>query len=818
MDTSSDKTLKQNTAASAQRLDPPAEQGLSSAQVKERLAAGLSNVSSVSGGRSAWEIIKDNLFTFFNLIFAVLAVLLIIAGSYKSLTFLPVVIANIVIGTVQELRAKKTLDQLSLLNEPKAKAVRDGKVVDLPAEQLVLDDIAVFGQGSQICADAVVKIGEVSVNESLITGETAEIKKRPGDELFSGSFVVSGECRARLDKVGDDSYAARLTVMAKATEHKERSEMMRVLNRIVGAVGIIIIPVGIALFCQQYFGAGRDFSGSIVSMVAAAIGMIPEGLYFLTSIALAVSTVRLAQRRVMLHDMKSIETLARVDVLCLDKTGTITDNGMTVNGLVNMCGRLPGDAEHLSDGKLKALIAAFVSAMPKGNITDEALKAWFAGGADAERPGKPDKVGDADDSFPEVTDIEPFSSVYKYAAARIGGERYLLGAPEMVLGPGFDRIKDKVDGYNAKGFRTLLFAKQYDSDSSEELGLILLENSVRKTAPQTFAYFKEQGVDIKIISGDNPLTVSRVASMAGVTGAEKYVDARTLTSPELIAEASRKYTVFGRVLPEQKRELIKALKKDGHTVGMTGDGINDILALKEADCSVAMASGCDAAMQVSQVVLLDSDFAAMPGVVAEGRRVVNNIQRSASLFLIKNIFSLLTALLSIIFFARYPMQPTQVTLVAAFTIGVPGFFLALAPCKERIKGSFLFNVLRTAAPAGITDCIAVFGFSAFAASIGLPEAEVSTACTVLLGWVGLLMLLIISRPLNVWRVVLIIACAAGAILAGMLFPWLFSIAPMSAACVKRLLAFMSGSMAVLIVLTDLAGKIKGPGRKSVARD
>lgn len=811
----SDKEIKQNTAASAKRLDPPAEQGLSSAQVKERLAAGLSNVSSVSGGRSAWEIIKDNLFTFFNLIFAVLAVLLIIAGSYKSLTFLPVVIANIVIGTVQELRAKKTLDQLSLLNEPKAKAVRDGAVVDLPAEQLVLDDIAVFGQGSQICADAVVKSGEVSVNESLITGETAEIKKKPGDELFSGSFVVSGECRARLDKVGDDSYAARLTVMAKATEHKERSEMMRVLNRIVGAVGIIIIPVGIALFCQQYFGAGRDFSGSIVSMVAAAIGMIPEGLYFLTSIALAVSTVRLAQRRVMLHDMKSIETLARVDVLCLDKTGTITDNGMTVNSLVNMCGRLPGDTEHLSDERLKALIAAFVSAMPKGNITDEALKAWFAGVADADSHGKPHKTGDADDSFPEVTDIEPFSSVYKYAAARIGGERYLLGAPEMVLGPGFGRIKDKVDGYNAQGFRTLLFAKQYDSDSSEELGLILLENSVRKTAPQTFAYFKEQGVDIKIISGDNPLTVSRVASMAGVDGAEKYVDARALTTPELIADASRKYTVFGRVLPEQKRELIKALKKDGHTVGMTGDGINDILALKEADCSVAMASGCDAAMQVSQVVLLDSDFAAMPGVVAEGRRVVNNIQRSASLFLIKNIFSLLTALLSIIFFARYPMQPTQVTLVAAFTIGIPGFFLALAPCKERIKGSFLFNVLRTAAPAGITDCIAVFGFSAFAASMGIPEAEVSTACTVLLGWVGLLMLLIISRPLNVWRVVLIIACAAGAILAGMLFPWLFSIAPMSSACVKHMLAFMSGSMAVLIVLTFLAGKIKGPRKNRV---
>ena len=787
---------------SVSRLDPSAEQGLSPAQAKERQDAGFSNVSSVSGGRSAWEIIKDNLFTFFNLIFAVLAVLLIIAGSYKSLTFLPVVIANIVIGTVQELRAKKTLDQLSLLNEPKARAVRGGEVIDLPAEQLVLDDIAVFGQGAQICADAVVKSGEVSVNESLLTGETAEIKKLPGDELLSGSFVVSGECRARLDKVGDDCYAAKLTAMAKATEHKERSEMMRVLNRIVGAVGIIIIPVGIALFCQQYFGAGRDFSGSIVSMVAAAIGMIPEGLYFLTSIALAVSTVRLAQRRVMLHDMKSIETLARVDVLCLDKTGTITDNGMTVNAVVDLCGRLPDDREHLSPEALEDLIGTFVDAMPKGNITDDALKARF--------------VADAEDSGPLVTDIQPFSSVYKYASAVIGGCRYLLGAPEMVLGEGFERIREEVEKYNAQGFRTLLFAR-VDADrpaemaagkTAEELALITLENRVRETAPQTFAYFKEQGVDIKIISGDSPLTVSRVAAQAGVESAEKYVDARDLTTPELIAEAAEKYTVFGRVLPEQKRELILALKKTGHTVGMTGDGINDILALKEADCSVAMASGCDAAMQVSQVVLLDSDFAAMPGVVGEGRRVVNNIQRSASLFLVKNIFSLLTALLSIIFFARYPMQPTQVTLVAAFTIGIPGFFLALAPCKDRIKGSFLFNVLRTAAPAGITDCIAVFSFSAFAASRGLPEAEVSTACTVLLCWIGFLMLLIISRPLNTWRVVLIIACIAGTILAGTLFSWLFSLTAMSAPCIKLMLIFMAGSAAALALLTLLAGRIK----------
>ena len=785
------------------RIDASPLEGLTDKQAAERLSAGLGNSAPSSKSRSAGKIVRDNLFTFFNLIFAVLAVLLIIAGSFKSLTFLPVVIANIVIGTVQELRAKKTLDRLTLLNEPKAKAVRNGRVVELPADKLVLDDIAVFGQGMQICADAVVKSGEISVNESRLTGETAEIKKKPGDTLFSGSFVVSGECRARLDAVGDDSYASRLTAAAKVSERKERSEMMRVLNRIVGAVGIIIIPVGIALFCQQYFGAGRGFSGSIVSMVAAAIGMIPEGLYFLTSIALAVSTVRLAQRRVMLHDMKSIETLARVDVLCLDKTGTITDSGMTVNGLVGICGRLPSDGEYVSEADLEALLCGFMNAMPGGNNTNDALKDRFAGSG-------------AGEASPGFTDVEPFSSVLKYASAVSGGYRYMLGAPEMILADGFERIRTRVEHYSAQGFRTLLFAR-VDADrpkemaagrTAEELALITLENRVRKTAPATFKFFKDQGVEIKIISGDSPLTVSRVAAMAGVEGAERYVDARELGSDELIEEAAEKYTVFGRVLPEQKRALVRALKKAGHTVGMTGDGINDILALKEADCSVAMASGCDAAMQVSQVVLLDSDFSAMPGVVAEGRRVVNNIQRSASLFLIKNIFSLLTALLSIIFFARYPMQPTQVTLVAAFTIGIPGFFLALAPCKERIRGSFLFNVLRTAAPAGITDCAAVFGFSALAMSRGIPEPEVSTACTVLLCWVGFMMLLIISRPLNLWRVVLIIACMAGAFLAGTLFPQLFSLAPMSPQCMKLLALLAAGAAVLLLALTAVAKKIK----------
>ncbi len=782
------------------------EQGLSAQQVQERMAAGLANTAVRAESKTVAGIIRDNVFTYFNLIFAVLAVLLIIAGSYKSLTFLPVVIANTVIGIVQEIRAKQVLDKLTVLSAPKALVVRDGAVSEIASELLVRDDIVIFRAGDQICADAEVVSGDAYVNESLLTGESVEIHKGPGSSLLSGSFVVSGECRARLVKVGAESYAAQLTLQAKKMDRKERSEMIRVLGRIVGAAGIIIIPVGLALFAQQFWLGHRSFSESIVSMVAAVIGMIPEGLYLLTSVALAVSMIRLAQKKVMLHDMKCIETLARVDVLCVDKTGTITEGRMKVAGAVGLSGEEEASADEVRSGAVGALIGRLLSALPEGNITNTALREYFGTGAKSAEPraGADHNAADA---------VLPFASAYKYSAARFGSEVYALGAPEFILKDDYPKYKDQIEEYSAQGFRVLLFAAASaagqdaealkDLKDIEPLALVLLENTIRENAARTFSYFADQDVQIKVISGDNPITVSRVAQSAGIQGAENYVDARTLKTEEEIASAAERYTVFGRVTPDQKRSLIKALKAAGHTVGMTGDGVNDVLALKDADCSVAMASGCEAAVDAAQMVLLDSDFAHMPDAVLEGRRVVNNIQRSASLFLVKNIFSLIAALFSILFAMRYPLIPSQVTLVAAFTIGAPGFFLALAPCKDRIRGSFLKNVLVKAIPAGITDAVIIILLAQIGHRLGIPMNEITTACTVILAVVGLMILINICWPLNRMRALLIAGCAAGLAAAGLILRGIFEIVPLSGKCVLLLLAAVAAS-AVLLNLLILA--------------
>ena len=825
-------------AVGIEKTEASPETGLNAQQVQERVAAGLVNTAVKGGSKTVGEIIRGNLFTYFNLIFAVLTVLLILARSYKSLTFLPVVIANTVIGIVQEIRAKQVLDRLTVLSAPKARALRGGAVSEIPSELLVRDDIVVFGAGDQICADAAVVSGDAYVNESLLTGESVEIHKAPSDSLLSGSFVVSGECRARLEKVGAESFAAKLTLQAKAMDSKERSEMIRVLGKIVGAAGIIIIPVGLALFAQQFWLGGKSFSESIVSMVAAVIGMIPEGLYLLTSVALAVSMIRLAQRKVMLHDMKCIETLARVDVLCVDKTGTITEGRMKVAGVLDMkegaagCGA-EGHGAEACDGALGRLIRGFLAAMPQGNITDSALREYFGmkedadgcGGAELPDENRPGSI------LSEPDAVLPFSAAYKYAAASFGGSVYALGAPEFILKEDYEKFKDEIEKYSSQGFRVLLFAmadvgdaEAVDVGAGDEtagagtevsdrnaevlkdlknvkpLALILLENTIRENAAQTFSYFADQDVQIKVISGDNPVTVSRVAQQAGIAGAEKYVDAGTLKTEEDIAAAAEEYNVFGRVTPDQKRSLIRALKAAGHTVGMTGDGVNDVLALKDADCSVAMASGCEAAVDAAQMVLLDSDFAHMPDAVLEGRRVVNNIQRSASLFLVKNIFSLIAALFSILFAMRYPLIPSQVTLVAAFTIGAPGFFLALAPCKDRIKGNFLKNVLVRAIPAGITDALVIILLAQVGPRLGIPMNEISTACTVILAAVGLMILINICWPLNKMRVVLIIGCAVCMAAVGLILKDIFEICPLSGRCTLLLLAGLALSAVVLNLL------------------
>ena len=795
------RTSKDNTIVrkkvQTRRFNADIRYGLNSDQVNEYFENGWSNEPVEPPSKTVPEIIKSNLFTYFNLVFAVLAALLILAGSFRNLTFLPVILANLFIGIIQEIRAKNTLDKLSVLNAPKALVVREGRQFSIPAEELVLDDIVIFKAGNQICADAIVVDGEVSVNESLLTGESDEISKKPGDELMSGSFIVSGECYARLDKVGEDSYISKLTLEAKAMNSEEQSEMIRVLDKLVGVVGILIIPIGLLLFGQQFFFSGASFSKSITSMVAAVIGMIPEGLYLLASVALVVSVMRLASKKVLVHDMKCIETLARVNVLCVDKTGTITENTMEVNGEIPMDGY---DSQSMAP--LKQIISDFASAMSSDNITMKAMKDYF---------NKP--------SGRKAVSVSPFSSQFKYSGAAFEDGSYVLGAPEFVLREDYDNYREQIEQYSSEGYRVLVFGI-YDgvidgkalTGKVTPLGLVFLSNPIRKEAPETFKYFVNQGVEIKVISGDNPVTVSQVALQAGIANADNYIDASTLTTDEAIEDAVLRYTVFGRVTPDQKRKFVRALKKAGRTVAMTGDGVNDVLALKDADCSVAMASGSDAAAQASQLVLLDSNFACMPSVVMEGRRVVNNIERSASLFLVKNIFSFLLSLFSVCFMINYPLEPSQISLISMFTIGVPAFFLALQPNKNIIQGHFLSNVLIKALPAGITDFLVVGALVVFGQVFEVGETDISTACTMLLAIVGFVILYNISKPMNALRWCVWGGCIVGLLGCSIYLGDLFAMRGMSTKCIMLFVVFAIITEPALRYSTILIEKI---GRKIV---
>lgn len=795
------RTSKDNTIVrkkvQTRRFNADIRYGLNSDQVNEYFENGWSNEPVEPPSKTVPEIIKSNLFTYFNLVFAVLAALLILAGSFRNLTFLPVILANLFIGIIQEIRAKNTLDKLSVLNAPKALVVREGRQFSIPAEELVLDDIVIFKAGNQICADAIVVDGEVSVNESLLTGESDEISKKPGDELMSGSFIVSGECYARLDKVGEDSYISKLTLEAKAMNSEEQSEMIRVLDKLVGVVGILIIPIGLLLFGQQFFFSGASFSKSITSMVAAVIGMIPEGLYLLASVALVVSVMRLASKKVLVHDMKCIETLARVNVLCVDKTGTITENTMEVNGEIPMDGY---DSQSMAP--LKQIISDFASAMSSDNITMKAMKDYF---------NKP--------SGRKAVSVSPFSSQFKYSGVAFEDGSYVLGAPEFVLREDYDNYREQIEQYSSEGYRVLVFGI-YDgvidgkalTGKVTPLGLVFLSNPIRKEAPETFKYFENQGVEIKVISGDNPVTVSQVALQAGIANADNYIDASTLTTDETIEDAVLRYTVFGRVTPDQKRKFVRALKKAGRTVAMTGDGVNDVLALKDADCSVAMASGSDAAAQASQLVLLDSNFACMPSVVMEGRRVVNNIERSASLFLVKNIFSFLLSLFSVCFMINYPLEPSQISLISMFTIGVPAFFLALQPNKNIIQGHFLSNVLIKALPAGITDFLVVGALVVFGQVFEVGETDISTACTMLLAIVGFVILYNISKPMNALRWCVWGGCIVGLLGCSIYLGDLFAMRGMSTKCIMLFVVFAIITEPALRYSTILIEKI---GRKIV---
>ena len=775
------------------RIETTADTGLTQAQVKERMEKGWSNAPVDSPSKTTKEIIISNVFTYFNLIFLVIAVLLLLVGAFRDLTFLPVIICNTLIGIIQEIRSKKVLDKLSVLNAPKATVVREGKLQTIPAEKAVLDDVVKFQAGNQICADATVIDGEVQVNESLLTGESDEITKKPGDTLMSGSFVVSGSCLGRLEQVGADSYISKLTLEAKATKEGEQSEMIRSLDKLVQIVGFLIIPIGIVLFGQQYLLGDSSIKTSMQAMVAAIIGMIPEGLYLLASVALVVSVMRLATKKVLVHDMKCIETLARVNVLCVDKTGTITENTMKVHDVVSL---EPYEKEELPP--LKELLGDFAHAMSKDNITMAAMQEYFTQG-----------------SGQVATSVTSFSSAFKYSSVTFHTTSYVLGAPEFVLRDDYEIYKETIESYGSEGYRVLVFGRYEGTPDGKALteavvpyGLVLLANPIRKEAWETFQYFADQGVDIKVISGDNPVTVSKVASQAGIANADNYIDASQLKTPDDIKQAVLKYTVFGRVTPDQKRQFVRALKEAGKTVAMTGDGVNDVLALKDADCSIAMASGSDAAAQASQLVLLESNFSCMPSVVLEGRRVVNNIERSASLFLVKNIFSFLLSLFSMAFMITYPLEPSQISMVAMFTIGIPAFLLAMEPNKKMIEGHFLTNVLLKALPAGLTDVLIVGFLTVFGQTFGMSNEEISTAATLLLAIVGLMILFKISKPMNVFRWIVWSAMVAGVLFCVIFLKNLFGIGVMTRKCCMTLIVFAVATEPLLRYISQIVAGIR----------
>ena len=735
--------------------------GLNENEVAARVNAGLVNKADISTDKSVKEIIRSNTLTYFNLIFFIIAVLLCVVGSFRNLTFLPVVIGNSLIGIFQEIRAKKTLEKMSILNAPHAVAIRSGRQVKISTDELVKDDVVVFSAGDQICADAVVISGNIKVNEALLTGESDEIEKVGGSSLMSGSFVVSGQCCARLVNVGEEAYIYKLTKEAKEMGSGEQSEMVKSINQIVKWMGIAIIPIGLILFYQSYWINHETFKTGIVSTVAAITGMIPEGLYMLTTIALALGTIRLAQQKVLLHDMKSIEALARVDVLCVDKTGTITEPNMTVDNVYCLNNGL------ITPEELKGLFVDYAIAAVDNNATMLAIKDYAAA---LNTNGMYNKR--------TAVSVQPFSSTDKFSTITFRDGTFILGAPEFVMKDNFESVASEITPFAEKGYRVLLLAKKADSGVTEPLGFVVLSNPIRKGAVKTFQYFNEQNVAIKVISGDSPKTVSEVAKQAGIANSDKYIDASLLDTDEKIKQAAVQYTVFGRVTPKQKQKLVQALQEAGHTVAMTGDGVNDILAMKDADCSVAMASGSEAASQAAQVVLMDSDFSKMPDVVFEGRRVVNNIQRSSSLFLVKNIFSLLLSVFSAVFLITYPLEPSQISLIGMFTIGIPGFLLALEPNKNRIQGHFLKNVLLKALPAGLADVLAVGALVVCGNVFSLPKEDIATASTMLLCVIGFMILINISKPFTPIKYGILALNVTGLVLCGIFLKSLFALTSM----------------------------------------
>ena len=773
------------------RFNPELAQGLTGEQALARAQAGQSNIAPKALGKTYGQIVRDNLCTFFNLVFVLLGLCLALVGAYTEMLFLVIVVVNALIGIVQEIRVKRVLDRISLLSARTARVVRDGAWQELPTDELVLDDIVEFAAGDQICADAALRDGFLEVDESLLTGESDTVAKHPGDTLLSGSVVMAGKGIGQLTGVGADCYAATITGEARKGRH-HRSGIMKSLDQWLKILGFIITPLALAMFWQSFVNPETSIRYAVSSTVAAVVGMIPEGLYLLVSAALAVSVITLSRKGTMVHELSCIENLARVDTLCIDKTGTITEGHMKVCALLPVGGR--------GEEALRQDLAAFVYAARDENATAAALLEYCP------PPSSPW----------QVRGTIPFSSMRKWGAVLCeDGREYILGAPEMVLGPAIEGWRGLISGQAGAGRRVLALACGRGLTGGDRLlgtpdllGFVALSDPVRADAAQTLSYFREQGVDIKVISGDSAATASSIARQAGIENSERCVDAVAVESGEELGRLAAQTTVFGRVSPQQKRDIIHGLKAAGRTVAMLGDGVNDVLALKDADCSIAMASGSDAAQQVSQLVLMHSDFSALPSIVREGRRVINNVNRSASLFLVKNIYSFVIALVMLFASESYPLLPLQVSLYSGLMIGMPSFLLTFEPVYGRVRGQFLLRAVLNALPGGLSAAVIVLAASALGAYMNLPQEQLSTVCLFLIGLAGVLVLLFLCWPLTRLRGALLAAVAVLFFLAVTILHGIFHVVPLGPSAIRLTLCLAAALPILMGALILLSGAVK----------
>ena len=788
--------------------------GLTDEQVNERIEQGKVNADENPNTRTYKQIVRENTLTFFNFLNLVLLILVLMVGSYKNAFFVGIIIINTLIGIAQEIRAKKTIDKLAILTAKKSIVIREGKKWTVPTEDLVLDDLVCLKTGDQVPADAKVLEGSVEVNESLLTGESDNLPKNVGDELFSGSFVTSGEACCQIIHVGKDNYAAQITSEAKEFK-RHNSELKNSLNAILKVISIIIVPLGALLFYKQYYVVGNTFKDSIVSMVAGVLGMIPEGLVLLTSVALTLGALVLANKKTLVQELYCIETLARVDTLCLDKTGTITEGTMCVERVEPWSeasenkdtDEIPTEDEDEPDlHEIENMMANLMYVLKDQNATIDALRKRF--------PAK---------SSMTLEHIVPFSSDRKYSGAVFEDNgTYLMGAAQFLFPEGREDILDVCQNYAEEGLRVLVLAHSTQMAEGTELpenlepaALLLLTDVIREEASDTLQFFDSQEVDLKVISGDDPVTVSAIAKRAGLKNAENYVDATTLETEEQLEEAVAKYSVFGRVTPQQKKEMVQALQKQGHTVAMTGDGVNDVLALKEADCSIAMAQGSDAAKNIANVVLLDSNFASMPHIVNQGRRVVNNIRTAASMFLIKTMFSVMLSLLTIFFGNAYPFEPIQMSLISACAVGIPTFLLAQENNYDKIDHTFLRHVFLNAFPAALTITSCVFAVMLVCQNVYHSNDMLSTACVLVTGWNYMAALKTVYAPLNTYRKVIIYGMQFIFFSAAVIFQKLLGLGSLDFGMIILVFILMTFAPLLIDVITSW---IKGVYAKSLDKE